>query len=76
MNAKDHFDRDYCLKSKLDYGLRDQDKKKKTCKIFSNLFELTRQLFHLVKYRKELQRKYDLGLDKLQTDFLLYTSMQ
>ena len=75
MNAKDHFDRDYCLKSKLDYGLRDQDKKK-TCKIFSNLFELTQQLFHFVKYRKELQKKYDLGLDKLQTDFLLYTSMQ
>ena len=75
MNTKDHFDRDYCLKSKLDCGLRDQDKKK-SCKIFSNLFELTRQLFHLVKYRKEPQRKYDLGLDKLQTDFLLYTSMQ
>ena len=75
MNAKDHFDRDYCLKSKLDYGLRDQDKKKPV-KFFSNLFELTQQLFHLVKYRKELQKKYDLGLDKLQTDFLLYTSMQ
>ena len=75
MNTKDHFDRDYCLKSKLAHGLRDPDKKK-TCKIFSNLFELTRQLFHLVKYRKEPQRKYDLGLDKLRTDFLLYTSMQ